>query len=328
MPRMIRKYGKRAGASGNYNLRGSHSSDPSRVNEGMNLEHDITSTDTFSIDLYTMNTRYLSPPTWQDSLIDTNDPMLSKRKRPKSDASFGENERVDRENKRGEKWTEEEEALLRERRNGEPESWEETGRYFVGRTINALQKKWKLMALSDKMKMDPVLESNLMNAVAKHAPDFYRRLAAEMEMSEEQVEIIEDKVGSLDCKLSLSLNANGVNSQISILFLQGKLPLKSNPPILMPTYETPITQKACTAPSRLPKYYSDSYGDPAGNTGFQSGLCYPSYRLPSEALDSNSLLGFTSRWACMQFRFWREYALYIWRRRCCHGKGFGRHLRE
>lgn len=96
--------------------------------------------------------------------------------------------------KRGEKWTEEEERLLRERRNGNPESWEETGKYFIGRTTNALQKKWKLMTLSDKMKIEPEVENKLLEAVDKHAPSFYKNLASEMKMAEDRVEDIEAKV--------------------------------------------------------------------------------------------------------------------------------------
>lgn len=114
--------------------------------------------------------------------------------RKKKTKYFTERRRLEHDVKRGEKWTEEEEALLRQRRNGEPESWEETGKYFVGRTTNALQKKWKLMTLSDKMKIEPELENQLMVAVAKHAPTFYRQLALEMKMSDDEVGIIVDKV--------------------------------------------------------------------------------------------------------------------------------------
>jgi len=104
----------------------------------------------------------------------------------------------DNEERRGEKWTEEEEALLRERRSQEiAESWDETKKYFPFRTTNALQKKWKLMALSDKMQIDPELEIQLLVAMAKHAPVFYRQLAMEMNMTEDEVEGIEEKVTDL-----------------------------------------------------------------------------------------------------------------------------------
>lgn len=84
--------------------------------------------------------------------------------------------------------------MLRYRRNnGEPESWEETGKYFVGRTTNALQKKWKLMTLSDKMKIEPETEIQLLAAVSKHAPEFFRKLAEEMRLTGEEAETIEDK---------------------------------------------------------------------------------------------------------------------------------------
>lgn len=114
-----------------------------------------------------------------------------RRKRAKSIAMDHDHSQ---EAKRGEKWTEEEERLLRERRNGNPESWEETGQYFTGRTTNALQKKWKLMMLSDKMKIEPEVENKLLEAVDKHAPSFYKNLASEMKMAEDRIEEIEAKV--------------------------------------------------------------------------------------------------------------------------------------
>ena len=101
----------------------------------------------------------------------------------------------DNEERRSEKWSEGEEALLRERRSQEiGEPWDETKQYFPLRTTNALQKKWKLMTLSDKMQIDPELEARLLVAMAKHAPAFYRQLAMEMNMMEDEVEGIEEKV--------------------------------------------------------------------------------------------------------------------------------------
>ncbi|KAF8471868.1 hypothetical protein BDZ91DRAFT_760487 [Kalaharituber pfeilii] len=186
-----------------------------------------------------------------------------KRKRAKSDTPVSDRDRVDRDIKRGEKWSKEEEILLRERRNGEPESWEETGKYFVGRTTNALQKKWKLMMLADKMKIEPELENQLMNAVAKHAPEFYKKLAMEMNMSEDAIEIIEDK---------------------------GKLPMKSG----QSTSPTTQEDKTCsvsrgahsTAASMSRHYSSDPYNDPAEKPQFHSALSYSSYRHPSSVNSS------------------------------------------
>lgn len=118
----------------------------------------------------------------------------TRRKRAKS---FTERDRSDSETRRGAAWDPEEEAKLRLRRTGEPESWEETGKYFPGRTTNALQKKWKLMTLSDKMKIEPSFEHQLISAVAKHAPGFYEKLALELNMSsmtKDDLENIADKV--------------------------------------------------------------------------------------------------------------------------------------
>ena len=50
------------------------------------------------------------------------------------------------------------------------------------------------MTLSDKMQIDPELEAQLLVAIAKHAPVFYRQLAMEINMTENEVEGIEEKV--------------------------------------------------------------------------------------------------------------------------------------
>ncbi|RPB27555.1 hypothetical protein L211DRAFT_554117 [Terfezia boudieri ATCC MYA-4762] len=157
------------------------------------------------------------------------------------------------EERRGEKWTEEEEALLRERRSQEiGESWDETKQYFPFRTTNALQKKWKLMTLSDKMQIDPELEVQLLEAIAKHAPVFYRQLAMEINMTEDEVEGIEEK--------------------ISILFMQGKLPIKSNQPTLMSIREdmsSAILQRARPASAPIPRFYPEGpHRFPPDGSGF------------------------------------------------------------
>ncbi|KAF8428332.1 hypothetical protein EV426DRAFT_714525 [Tirmania nivea] len=165
----------------------------------------------------------------------------------------------DNEERRGEKWTEEEEALLRERRSQEiGESWDETKQYFPFRTTNALQKKWKIMILSDKMQIDPELEVRLLVAMAKHAPVFYRQLAMEMNMAEDEVERIEEK--------------------ISILFMQGKLPIKAYCPTLMPIREdmsSPIFQRTRPASAPVPEFYSmGPHGFLPDGSGFHEALSW------------------------------------------------------
>jgi len=135
--------------------------------------------------------RRMKPKSFTES--DFRDPEVKKDKQSKGNEQQ-DNEQGNEE-RRGEKWTEEEEALLRERRSQKiGESWDETKQYFPFRTTNALQKKWKLMTLSDKMQIDPELEVQLLVAIAKHAPVFYRQLAMEINMTEDEVEGIEEKV--------------------------------------------------------------------------------------------------------------------------------------
>ncbi|KAI5810066.1 hypothetical protein DFH27DRAFT_521687 [Peziza echinospora] len=119
---------------------------------------------------------------------------------------------LDRDGKRGEKWTEEEEARLWERRTcPEPESWEITSSHFDGRSTNALQKKYKLMVQAARMAMDPEDEARLKAAYEKHKPQFLKSIRSELgmfrtEKDTEDMDIIEERLAAL--------------------FIQGKLPIK------------------------------------------------------------------------------------------------------